>query len=76
MSLKQALQQLCGNDSEIVIVKINTKTMTVDVLVPYGHDTVSIDIKGDNTDALAESFRVGLNHYLDQMIDHLEECKL
>ncbi|MGK5511758.1 hypothetical protein [Brevibacillus formosus] len=74
MSLEKKLKQLCK--VEIQIESIDLEEMNVDVLLPYESSSVSIELEGDNDKEIMESFKLGVNKRLDEMIDHLNDCKL
>lgn len=75
MKLEEKLKQLChGND--IQIDSIDIKTMNVDVLLPYESSTFSIEVEGKSEDEIIKSFKEGVNSRLEDMINHLNDCKL
>lgn len=63
-------------DSEIEIESFDIDKRTLNVLLPYESTAIVIELEGTNDDAIIESFKENVNHRLDQMIDHLNDCKL
>lgn len=76
MSLEKKLKQLCKDVGDIQIESIDLEGMNVYVLVPYETAATSIELEGSNDDEIIESFKEGVNGKLNEMIDHLDECKL
>ncbi|MFF2532249.1 hypothetical protein ACFVS2_25400 [Brevibacillus sp. NPDC058079] len=74
MDLEKKLRQLCKGD--IQIESINLEEMNVNVLVPYESSAISVELEGENDKEIIESFKVEVNKRLDDMIDHLNDCKL
>ncbi|ASA20924.1 hypothetical protein [Paenibacillus donghaensis] len=74
MSLEGKLNQLCKGDIEIE--SIDLENMQVDVLFPYEIAAISIELEGKDDDEIIESFKSGVNSRLNNMIDHLNDCKL
>lgn len=61
--------------SEISIDGVDIDNKILSVLLPYETAAVVIELEGSNDDEIIESFKAGVNHRLDSMIDHLNECK-
>ena len=76
MSLEQKLKQLCKEVGDILIEGFDHKGKSVDVLLPYETTSVSIELEGQSEDELVESFKEGVNRRIDDMINHLNDCKL
>ena len=62
--------------SEIELESSDTKNKRLSVKLPYDTASHTIEIEGSNDDELIDSFKEQVNHCLDQMIDHLNDCKL
>ncbi|WP_188069028.1 hypothetical protein [Brevibacillus brevis] len=74
MGLEMQLKQLCKGD--IQIESINLEEMSVDVLLPYESASTSVELEGENDEEIIESFKSEVNKRLNDMIDHLNDCKL
>lgn len=71
----EKIEDLIEN-SEISIQDVDLIKKTVDVLLPYETASIVIELEGSTDDELIESFKVGVNHRLEDMINHLNDCKL
>lgn len=75
MTLLGRLEQLCRESGDIEITSIDLETMSASVLLPYELAEVSIELEGSSDDDIIESFKEGVNKRLDDMINHLTDCK-
>ena len=66
------IKSLCNNEIEYIL----TEKDYVRILVPYDISAIEIQIEGIKVDEQVESFISGVNHKLNDMIDHLKDCKL
>jgi len=73
-NLETKLRQILKNSGDIQIESITDTS--VDVLVPYETASLSIELEGNSDDEIIESFKDGVNKRLNEMIDHLNDCKL
>ncbi|WP_339304455.1 hypothetical protein NST33_18235 [Paenibacillus sp. FSL L8-0435] len=76
MNIKQFLEDAIGESSEIDIEGISLEDKTVSVLFPYDSSCHLIKFEGTTKEEIADSFRDEINQHLQDMIDHLEDCKL
>ncbi|MFB5759031.1 hypothetical protein [Paenibacillus medicaginis] len=74
MSVKSELKKLLKQKSDIEVVEINDKEIVLHL--PYETALVDISLEGDSDEERIELFKENLNSRLQNMIDHLEECKL
>lgn len=74
MSLKNKLNQLCQGDIQIESIDLDGKS--VDVVFPYETSAISVELEGSDDEEIIESFKHGINSRLNDMIDHLNDCKL
>lgn len=75
MSIEERLKQLCKDNGEVEIEYVDMSKMAVDVLLPYETTSHVIELEGSTDDEVVESFKDGVNKRLDDMINHLEDCK-
>lgn len=75
MDFESKLMKLCEENGDIEILHYYEKQKIVDVLLPYESSSVIIELQGETEEELIESFKEEVNHRLQAMIDHLEECK-
>jgi hypothetical protein len=71
MKFEKKLRELCKSDIEVVKVTGDS----VEVLLPYDSSSVDIEIEGETDEERIESFKEGVNYRLEQMINHLKDCK-
>lgn len=72
---KKAIEKinlLCGEEVKFISAEQNLIT----ILLPYSDAEVEIEIEGSTIEERVDSFITGVNHELEQMINHLEDCKL
>lgn len=70
--LLKKIKYLCTG--EIKFVSMAEKSVTV--LLPYDNAEIEIEIEGVTEKDKIDSFIHGVNQKLDDMINHLEDCKL
>lgn len=68
----EKIKSLCTGEIKFICSEQNLVT----VLLPYSTAEIGIEIDGDTDDEQIESFISGINQVLDDMIDHLGDCKL
>ena len=68
----KTIKSLCGEEVKFISLERNAVT----VLLPYSTAEFEIQIEGDTIQEQVESFTTGVNYLLDEMIDHLDDCKL
>lgn len=66
----------CKTQGEIKVVNWNISETKISVLFPYSSSEFEFEIEGNSDEEKVESFVEQINHFLDSMIDHLEDCKL
>ena len=66
------IKALCSGDISFV----GADGDTVTCLLPYGNQEIPIEAEGDTEAEKLESFVSAVNQALDDMIDHLGDCKL
>lgn len=74
--MEDQLKQLCKDNGEIEIEFIDLSNKAVVVMLPYETSSVVINLEGDTDEGLVESFKRGVNQRLEDMCNHLNECKL
>jgi hypothetical protein len=69
------IRQLCppGSDFSAEAYK---ESNFVTVIFPYDNAEFDIEVCGNTVNEQVQSFIVQVNSHLDDMINHLEECKL
>lgn len=65
------IKSLCNEE-----VKFSYKSNFITLLFPYSNAEIEIEIEGDNEEELIEDFIEKVNQQIDDMIDHLGDCKL
>jgi hypothetical protein len=73
MKLETKLKKLSNGDIEVV--KVDPSLESVEVLLPYESSSVDIELEGETDIERIESFKIGVNRRLNEMINHLEDCK-
>jgi hypothetical protein len=69
---KKQIKELCVG--ELKIDEFNDNT--VYIFVPYDQAVKDVYIEGDTTEEQVNSFIIGINQVLEDMIDHIGDCKL
>ncbi|ASA22633.1 hypothetical protein [Paenibacillus donghaensis] len=75
MSIEEKLKELLKESGDIEITEINLQEECVYVLLPYETSAILIDLEGDTDEVIIESFKENVNHRLDDMVNHLNDCK-
>ena len=71
-NLRNQIKELCTGEIEFISAIGNT----VNLRLPYNNAIFCCEIEGENDEELLESFMSETNLMLQNMIDHLEDCKL
>lgn len=71
-SVINRIKELCDGEIEFV----SHEDYNVTLLFPYSNTEIEVEIDGDNEEEKIEDFISKVNQLLDDMIDHLEDCKL
>lgn len=66
------IKELCGGEVKFVSAEENTVTM----LFPYSNAEIELLIEGETEDELVDDFISKVNQHLDDMADHILDCKL
>jgi hypothetical protein len=66
------IESVCSGEIEFISVNDNIVT----VKIPYCKNEFDIEIDGELENEQLESFVYGINKQLEDMIDHLSDCKL
>ena len=75
--LKLEIDEICSSTyGEIKCISIDNCGDYATVLLPYSTSELSIELDGNDIEEKIESFIINVNHTLQDMIDHLDECML
>jgi len=66
------IKSLCEGDIKFC----DSENNTITILVPYDIAKFGVEIEGETIKDQVNSFISGVNSILDDMINHLEDCKL
>ena len=66
------IKALCSGD----IAFVGADGDTVTCLLPYSNQEVVLEVEGDTEAEKLESFVSAVNQALEDMIDHLGDCKI
>jgi hypothetical protein len=68
----EKIKSLCSKEVKFVSSEENSVTM----LFPYSTSEIDIEIEGNTVEEQVESFISEVNKTLEDMINHLEDCKI
>jgi len=66
------IKLLCND--EIKFIRVDKDSIVV--LLPYNLSEIDIELEDSTVEEQIDSFIYGINHELENMINHLEDCKL
>lgn len=66
------IKSLCDGELEFVSYKANY----ISLLFPYSYTEIEVEIEGNNDEEQIDDFITKVNQQLDDMSDHLKDCKL
>lgn len=75
VNIEEKLRELLKESGDIEITEVNLKGAYVSVLLPYETSEVVIELEGDAEEDIIESFKENVNKRLDDMVNHLNDCK-
>ncbi|ASA22632.1 hypothetical protein [Paenibacillus donghaensis] len=75
MNIEKQLKELCKEVGDLQITEVSLEEKAVSMLFPYETSEITIDLEGDTDEEIIESFKENVNHRLDDMVNHLNDCK-
>jgi hypothetical protein len=63
-------------NNDLVFKKLNWNNLTISFYVPYDRNLHAVEFSGEDVNDIIEVIKENINMELEEMINHLGDCKL